>query len=385
MLKVLLVPSDEFGCGFYRMIQPAHAIEAVMPNEVDMLLHHNPTADQVDSANLLIIQRTRMSKTPDGHIDMNLPILERAKSRGIPVIYEHDDNDYALPSHHGLYLQFRQSKMTEKIDFMLKEADYVTTTTPYLADVFAKRCGNRDKIYVFPNCINFADSCWNYPKSSSRRFRIGWAGGSSHARDLKILDGLAPDVVRAYGSKVQFMLGGYDTRGVYTYYEADGSAITRPIEEHETVWVDMAAHFFSGISPDVKRIMRTLPIEQYGFHFSQMDVGLVPLEDTDFTRAKSPLKLLELGAYRIPCIVSQVEPYTWMIGDRTDVVTFIPPGKGIRAWMDAITDLYEHPKKALEMGDALYKLVHRDYDALKQAHKRLEFWQDIVNGNVPRR
>lgn len=361
------------------MRQPVYAVSDYT-KDIDAVIHEHPTPADIDGFDVLVLQRLRSAKVGGVSVDLNYDLLEAAHKKNIPVIFDHDDNDYALPSHHGLYHMFKKDGITTKMDAILTAADYVTTTTSYLADVFGKRCSNRSKIHVFPNCVNPTDSQWQFPYVGSKRIRIGWAGGSSHSRDLKEIRGVFSDLHRSYGDRLQFQLGGYDTRGTFSWQDEKGKQQTRDIDPHETVWKDMAESFFDGVPLSARRTLKTLEIEKYGFFWSQFDIGIVPLEDIEFSRAKSALKLLEYGIYGIPAVVSDVLPYREFIAD-TGAATLVPSGNNNRVqdWTRALAPLIEDPVYRFEQGQKLKRLVMNRYDARKWAPIRFRFWMEVAN------
>ncbi len=382
-LTILFVPSDQWGCGLYRMFQPANVV-ARLNQDTDFMVHYEPSPEIFNEKDfdLLVLQRIRIKRNADESLlDLNLQLLEEARARGIPVIYEHDDNDFDLPRNHGMFHMFKQDRVAERVEVFLKEADAVTTTTPYLANVFCKHGATSEKTYVFPNCIDFTGRGWKFEYQPCKRFRIGWAGGSSHNDDLLQLTGVFSRVIEKHSNlQFQFMMGGYDTRGSYSFFDKDGKRISRPIEDHETIWLQMAQRYFDGIPDGVRRIMRTLPIENYGFFFSQFDAGVVPLEDTEFTRGKSPLKLIELGAYGVPVVMSDVEPYREMVkGTKVDPNLLVPVGKNVAShWVRMLSQLIDDDDYRYEQGVALQTLTKTRYDEERWAPLRLEFWRGMV-------
>lgn len=386
-MRVLVVPVDNFGCGLYRMTQPAEAVVELCEDVVVDFFdppHEGLTPQTVESYDLVILQRIRSAYVNDVPVDLNYDLLEAAARRNIPTIYDHDDNDYALPRHHGLYDVFQKEKISDKMTASFKAATAVTTTTDYIARVFGERCGDPKKVFVFPNCIRPTDPQWTYECPPSRRTRIGWAGGSSHLHDLRLLQGMSADLHRVYGDRLQFQLGGYDTRGRFSWRDNHGNAQSRDIEPHETVWKDMEAALFFDLPLSARRTLKTLDIKRYGFFWSQFDIGVVPLEDTEFTRAKSALKMLEYGAYGIPVVASAVWPYVDFIGN-TGAATLVPAGRGnsIHKWVEAVSVLIDDPVYRYEQGQRLKRLVNRRYNVRTWAPVRLRLWRELVNKQTP--
>jgi len=381
-MKVLMVPSDQAGCGQYRIIQPGKKLGDWPDNQVAIHISPLPTEEEIISSDLLVLQRYRLKYDDDGKggaVDQNRELAEIAIQHKIPIVYDNDDYDLALPKEHGLYSTLQRAKAVEKVDWLLNNATIITTTTEYIADRFRERT---DKpVYVIPNCINFNEPMWNYPKTTSRRIRIGWAGGSSHMADLMLLAGVADEIYRLYGDKVEFLLGGYDTRGTYSWYDAEGKIQTRKSEDHETIWRRMKEVFFGNTPKSAHRVLRTHPFETYGWLYSQFDIGLVPLEATPFTMCKSPLKLIEMGAYKVPVVCSDVITYSATLNsaDRAGVlVSTQTPGKTQKAWVSAIRGLIEDPVERLVVGNNLHQLVRDRFDLLKEVKNINRLYRSLV-------
>ena len=379
--KILMVPADEFGCGLYRMRQPAYSVGNKF--DVDIVINMQPTVNDLTDQDLLIIQRVRVSRNEQTKqtFDLNVELVDAAKHKGIPIIYEHDDNDFALPKHHGMYPMFQEDRIADKVDYMLENTDVITTTTEYLADVFRRRISDPQKVFVFPNCIDPDDKMWKFNRAPSKKIRIGWAGGSSHQYDLSEFSGVAEALYEKYGDKLLFLMGGFDTRGIYTYYNEKGERLTRQIEDHETIWLEMAGEFFGKIPKTAQRIMRTLPVNEYGYFFSEFDIGVIPLQADEFCRAKSSLKLLEFGAYSVPCAISDVIPYNLtMKGTKLDSVkvTGSDQRETFKGWVQVLSKLIEDEDHRRNIGQELNRLVMSRYNAQKWAPLRFKFWQEVI-------
>lgn len=79
------------------------------------------------SADLLVVQR--WVGTPVRRI------VDEAKARGVPIVYETDDNMLDLPTHSSMRMT---EEMLDNVKAMLATADLVTCSTPPLADAMAR-------------------------------------------------------------------------------------------------------------------------------------------------------------------------------------------------------------------------------------------------------
>jgi glycosyltransferase involved in cell wall biosynthesis len=86
----------------------------------------------------------------------------------------------------------------------------------------------------------------------------------------------------------------------------------------------------------------------------QLDIGICPLVDNDFNRAKSNIKSLEMSLCKIPCIASDVEPYKKSLAWKL--------AKTEGEWYEYLTDLVKHPGKRKELGEKAFKRLNQEYD-----------------------
>jgi hypothetical protein len=105
-----------------------------------------------------------------------------------------------------------ENKINEKIVNNLKVAKYITTTTTVFASEIKKINPN---VFILPNAIDPNESQFKEITPESDRLRVGWLGGSSHLHDLMLLDGMT-NILKPQINKLQFVLCGFDTRGVMT-------------------------------------------------------------------------------------------------------------------------------------------------------------------------
>jgi glycosyltransferase involved in cell wall biosynthesis len=304
-------------------------------------------------------------------------------------------------------LTAKKEKWHEPIINHLKKADYVTTTTPIFANVLKKYNKN---VEVFPNAINPTESQFALPKTPpTERLRVGIICGSSHLKDLELLNGVAKQVDK---DKVQFVLCGFDTRGNRTIYNQDtGEKTTRPILPEESVWCDYERIFtdnYNTVSPQHKeflmkymanvddpftdepyRRMWTRDINNYATHYANVDVLIAPLKENDFNVVKSQLKETECGFTHTAFIAQNFGAYT------IDLVPMIEKGgkinengtallvdsrKNHKDWAKYINKLANDREMLKKLQDNLHNYVKDVYSIEKVCKDRVEFYKKIVNG-----
>jgi len=100
---------------------------------------------------------------------------------------------------------------------------------------------------VIPNAVNPEAKMWRSEAvpNPTDRTRVAWIGGSSHLHDLFLLrdsmEMLNKD--QELKDKTQIVMCGFDTRGNLTSIDDNGNRHERPIQPHETIWMQFERIF----------------------------------------------------------------------------------------------------------------------------------------------
>ena len=123
-IKMLVIPSDRSGVGKFRSVDPHAYINEHYPDEFDVDIVYGMPEGNLEEFlkqyDLIHIHK---------RLDEQGKILEMIKFLGIPVIIDIDDN-YNLGDSHPMSLTAKKEKWHEPIVKHLRNADFVTTTTP---------------------------------------------------------------------------------------------------------------------------------------------------------------------------------------------------------------------------------------------------------------
>jgi glycosyltransferase involved in cell wall biosynthesis len=399
-IKMLVIPSDHTGCGYFRSLNPHQYIAEHYADEFDVDIVY-----QMPNGNLEEFLKQYDLIHIHKQLDKEGKIMQMIKFLGIPVIIDVDDN-FKLGDDHPMSLTAKKERWHEPIINHLKMADYVTTTTPIFAKVLKKYNKN---VAVFPNAIDPTVDQYAAPKTPpTDRLRVGIICGSSHLKDLELLDGIAKQVDL---NKVQFVLCGFDTRGNRTIYNQEtGEKTTRPILPEESVWCDYERIFtdnYKTISPEHKeflmkytpnvddpftnepyRRMWTRDISKYATHYQNVDVLIAPLKENDFNIVKSQLKETECGFTHTAFIGQNFGAYT------IDLVPMIEKGgkinengtallvdtsKNHKQWAKYINKLADDREMLKKLQDNLAEFVKANYSIEKVCKDRVEFYKKLVN------
>ena len=90
------------------------------------------------------------------------------------------------------------------------------------------------------------------------------------------------------------------------------------------------------------------------------DIGIAPLRDNFFNRAKSNLRWLEYSALGIPCVASNVEPMR-CINDGVD--GFLANDE--KEFEEKLSTLIENESYRIKMGSNAYNRVKKDFNVTK--------------------
>ena len=296
--RLFMQPANWEGGGHYRIIQPASLLD-----------HHGFAATHVQ----LSPPRENALKTlnPDVVV-LQLLLTEYHRERvqmyrkALPYavfVYEIDDLCWAVPEDSFHYGNRRLRASKANIHAIANMCDIITVTTAELADEMRELTGSED-IRVIPNYIprSFIDAALagRHGAETRRKYRVGWAGALGHEGDLKIV----VPIMEALGETVEWVFLGISPRGVMPGHNVE--------------------------------IHRAVPFRDYARKLGalNLDLALAPLEDNDFNRCKSELRVLEFAAAGYPVIASDVAPY------RRCPVTRLPYQPS--AWIDAIRNAMAH-------------------------------------------
>jgi len=379
-LRIMFMPTLNPGDVYYRIISIAKymrrvdktivAYEPVMYNDEycykwewrmdkDTSLVANKLQNIIEKEikpNIIIYQKVCLPKT----LAMIQVIRE---TYNIPAFLEVDDYNIGINSENYAYSAYNPGSQAEKVFFeQMKISDGIIVSTPFLQKEFSKYNKN---VTIMRNGIDF--EVWDKLKDKGNKkiefmtklpiqgrehervkdyikpkdkgeIRIGWAGGSAHSKDLLILKDVIRIIVKKY-KNVKF--------------------------------------YFAGGAPDdikyknVKIHICWVPINEYPQFLKdcQFDIGLFPLYDNNFNRAKSNLRWLEYSALKIPTIASNTAEASRTIQDG---YTGLIVKNETEYWVEAISKLVEDRKTRLLIGENAYNEVKKNYNCKQIGEEYVE-------------
>ncbi len=263
----------------------------------------------------------------------------------IPLVWDTDDNVHATrpfnPGYRGYYPGAESLMWNKK---MAQEVDAITVSTENLKGVHSK---DNPNIYVIPNSVEFIR--WkNCPKPKFKEIRIGMLVSASHHEDSKLLEKVIPVILKKY-PQVHFYFS-----NLFNY-----------------VFLESCKDVQSQMNPIPWSPLKTWP--DYVCNLG-LEIGLAPLVDNMFNRAKSNLRYLEYSAAEIATIASPIEPYRETIKDgKTGLFAY-----DTQDWISKISMLVEDEKYRKKFASSANKFVEKNFDIDKNVGKFLQYYIQIV-------
>lgn len=224
-------------------------------------------------------------------------IWQTCQEKQINTIYHIDDDLLNIPSSLGQKIQKQHGnqEVVQEREYLLSYVDLIYASTDYLNRTLAKRFPQQQ---VFSGIYApYLGSLINKSKFlNSNDFTIGYMGSKGHINDLKMI---APAIARILNEYPQMKFETFGTISVPDELKVFSNRIT---------------------SHKVKLNYSQFLQKLYELNW---DIGLAPLENTEFNQCKAPTKFIEYAACDIPTIASNVNVYNRFV-DSEEVILAEP-------------------------------------------------------------
>ena len=184
--------------------------------------------------------------------------LKRLKTSSIPIVYDFDD---------AIYINPKRPDNREKTANMVRYANKVIVSTEYLNE-FCNYYGQEP--VIIPSPVE-TDRIRPSEKIQDQIVTIGWIGSPWTSGFLELIEKPLQRLAEKYIFR-------FITVGASSGYKI----------------------------PGINHIAKPWVFEDENENIGQMDIGLMPLPDTDWTRMKGGYKLLQYMCAGIPCVASPV-------------------------------------------------------------------------------
>jgi glycosyltransferase involved in cell wall biosynthesis len=336
-----------YSCTYIRLLCPLS--HPALAERIELT---HGTAEGIPDCDLLVVERHTLwpyERQMDGFVR----VLSRCRQRGIPVIYELDDNLLDL-RHDEPWEPYPGNALRGVVAFLAREADGMIVSTPALAERVARL---RSGALVVRNALDERLFGAAPERSSSRSsaVTIGYMGTLTHEADLRMV--LAPlrSLLRREAGRVRLeLVGGAAGRRIASLFEGLPFRMRDPGNEDP----------YPRFVPWMRQHLR-------------WDVAIAPLEDDAFTRGKSDLKYLDYGALGIPGVFSDVGAYRGAVRNReTGLLAANEP----EAWADALEEIVSDDALRARLARAATAEVHGSRMLRTNAARWGEAIETIVPG-----
>lgn len=317
-MTVRLFPADQSGCGFYRMLEPGRVVRDQSSLEIQVVeapgderalevtLQGRLGQERVVKVNDPGCDVVVLQRPAHRHLVEVIPLLQ---AHGVAVVAEFDDDFNTIDPRNVAWAAYEPTRSPQSNKVWAARAAELADLVTVSTEALARRYGAHGRVVILPNYVpqsylevDIGARWWNGPT-------VGWAGNpGTHPGDLEVLGHAIPDLL---------------TRNSDYWFHTIGTAKTLRV---------------LGVTDGMQATSEEWSsLERYPERLAHLDLGLAPLEDTAFNRAKSWLKPLEYASVGVPCLASPLAEYK-KLGVSEFVYT---TARNHRVWRQAIERLLE--------------------------------------------
>jgi hypothetical protein len=352
-IKVLTLPADYSGCGYYRVIWPARAV-AAQSSELDIQLGKTVLCGYVDDQEMLPVRysdgtkgmhNTTMQRLIYVDLDAEVVVMQRPlkaetlaniallKENGIAVVIDIDDDFMALdPANPAFWASHQNKDQWSNRSIMrqaLKLADLITVSTPTLQRLYPGSVLIRN--YV-PKINLSIDRVPNEVPV------VGWSGLTKYKTgDLPVV---GPSLSMLTGAT--FSIVG-DGTNAWPALGVTGTSTERIVD---------------------------LESGDYAKALAEFDLGFVPLAITRFNQSKSWIKGLEMASVGVPFVASPTESYLTLEANGIGQTAKKP-----KHWRATLQRLIDDPMLRLDESYRIREIVAESWTIEDHAHEWEAAWK----------
>ena len=280
------------------------------------------------------------------------PVFQHA-NHNKAIIYETDDDHFNIKSWNGYSSDARAE--LPLIEEMAKRADLITTSTPVIANRYARF---NDDIRVIRNALDLSLYRADTERPDTKQ-RLVYYGNTARLRDY----------IGFPVSGTNKIEGGYAAKAVQDL-QANLHRIFLGVSEGTD-------HQFQGLFDETIPYVEGIPEFCRALANTHPDIGIAPVLGDDFDQAKSELHWMEYSALGAATIATKYRggsgPYD-VIRDGVDGLL----ARTRQEWYDQLKKLVKNPNMAKDIGAAAKERIFAEYDHRKRADE----WADAIRWAV---
>lgn len=354
-IRIMSAPTDQGGCGWYRVRQPFEMIRRLTPHDTYII---DKDDDMVEV--LKAIKNTHVMVMRPGAEPFMGEVAQHKDFKHLKWVLDIDDNVELISPYNKHYDEYGVNEFYDRnmkkwlwkdgvANFDIKAnqlrvdrhltglrgADMVTVSTESLAE-YARNYN--DNVVVLPNMIN-EERWWKPNFKKHKGVRVGWAGGISHYEDWFSIK----------------------------------EPLNQLMREHQFTLVMVGTNFEGIIDKDNRHLLELhdwVPFKGHSYRMMMMDLdfAIIPLADLPFNRYKSSIKWYEFSAMAVPCVVANLTPYSEDFEDGVTARGYTTAGD----FKKAVYDLLQSVHQRSYIGENAQKWVKKH----RIAQKNAQLWVD---------
>jgi len=247
-------------------------------------------------------------------------VARKLISKSQRTIFDFDDAIYTRPGKpHSWATSYRVKR---RLHLWLKCADTVTTSNHFLAG-YARKYS--DSVKVIPMALD--TTIWK-PRNRIHRHEIimGWAGAPVNVPLIEKLGPVLAHLLKKYPFLKLAIFSGRKPK------------LSCPFEYHP---------FISGGEPEFVK---------------NLDIGLLPLDNEEYTRGKSPIKAIQYLACGVPVVGNVIGATAEILNDKNSIAVL-----NEKEWLYALEKLIINRDFAISMGRIGHNLIEKNHNLITVA------------------
>lgn len=335
--RVVWLPAAVDGCAFYRMWLP----------HLNYPGSSYAQSDPVKGMDIKLLMQFDVCVVQRQMTKQNLAALIELKKHGKKIVYDLDDHLWNIPHWNPMRKFFKAHAFADGMMPCISRCDVMTVSTPVLKRVVEGKLTKPMPVVVVENAIDLNLFAPQRRKMNRDVIVVGWAGSPTHSADIE---------------EAMIALANVMQKDHRVHAEIMCTEIPRALSSRHSL-------------ADRVRLVPVVPVWEYPSWFMnrQWDIGLAPLIEHEFNRAKSNIKLLEVSALRIPCIASDIDTYRDFCARVPELESLLCRTR--RDWVSRITELVEDKEKRQRLGELAYQVVNTEYNI----KDRVSAWERVLD------
>jgi hypothetical protein len=258
-------------------------------------------------------------------------LYQQIRSMRGPTIFDLDDAVWIGASTPKWHHRLRRIIKTRKLG---RSCTAITAANKTLGNYFRLQ----QKVHIVPMALD--SKVWQAKSQWSETITLGWAGAPGNLGMIESLDPVLSHILRKHPQ------------------------------------VELA--IYSGARPKLSCPYKFIPYrqDQLAQTIRSFSIGLVPLPDTKFASAKSPIKALQYMASGLPFIGSPQPGLTEMTGS----IAAATYAQNHTQWVQGLEKLIRQPKQLAELGQS----GRQQFESKYSAHAVSSQWAQILHNTHQR-